>query len=155
MRDDSDVRYQVRSTPEISAEVRNSGPAGSTAPRLLAVDDVADSAELVARIAQRCGFESRFTCDPTAVEGLIQDWHPCVVVTDISMPGMDAIELVRVLKHAEFGGELLIVSGLEPWMLEQAGKLATMRGLTVRAKLRKPLDARALRGHLTEAQVPA
>lgn len=127
----------------------------TAAPRLLAVDDVSDSAELIARIAERSGYDCRYTCDPTTVADLVREWDPAIVVTDISMPGMDAIELVRVLKDAAFKGDLLFVSGLETWLLEQAGKLATMCGLKVRAKLQKPVDVRQLRQHLARENTTA
>lgn len=123
--------------------------------RLLAIDDITDSAELIARIAERAGFETRHTCDPTTVADVVREWRPDVVVTDVSMPGMDAIELVRVLSEAEFGGRLMFVSGLERWLLDQAGKIASSFGLNVVAKLQKPIDVSQLRKFLRETATAA
>jgi len=130
-------------------------PADAAAPgvkrRLLAVDDLADSAELVARIAERCGYEAQFTSESTEVERLVRNWKPDVLVTDISMPQLDAIELISVLTGAGFAGSLVFVSGLESLMRQQASRLATMRGLNVLANLQKPLDVRDFRALLASA----
>lgn len=143
----SDPMKQDTDHPPMQSATDTSA-ATSTPLRLLAIDDVTDSAELIARIAQRSGYETRYTCDPTSVAGQIREWHPDVVVTDISMPGMDAIELVRMLGAAGFHGKLLIVSGLERWLLDQAAKIASSFGLQVAARMQKPVDVGQLRNHL-------
>lgn len=141
----------VQDTDPMSGNDAVKEPTAPATPlRLLAIDDVMDSAELIARIAKRSGYESLHVSDPTAVAGLVRDWNPDVVVTDVSMPGMDAIELVRALGAAEFRGKLIIVSGLERWLLDQAGKIASSFGLEVVAKLQKPVDVSQLRKHLSK-----
>ena len=137
---------------DTSSQANGETPVEGRKPRLLAVDDVADSAELVARVASRSGYESRFTTDPAEVDVLVREWRPDVLVTDISMPGMDAIELTTVLSTAGFAGKLVFVSGLEDWMRNQAAKLANMHGLTVVANMQKPVDVGELKGFLQETQ---
>ena len=98
---------------DTSSQANGETPVEGRKPRLLAVDDVADSAELVARVASRSGYESRFTTDPAEVDVLVREWRPDVLVTDISMPGMDAIELTTVLSRP---------ASLASWCLSAAWK---------------------------------
>jgi DNA-binding NtrC family response regulator len=120
--------------------------------RLLAVDDNADSAELVARIAGRCGYETRTASVPTDVRQVLAEWKPDVVTLDLCMPDIDAIDLFPVLKEAAFGGPVLIISGLDPWLRRSATKLATARGLNVVGDMEKPLDPAMLRRKLAEVR---
>ncbi|MBL6951663.1 MAG: response regulator [Alphaproteobacteria bacterium] len=114
----------------------------SQRPRLLAVDDAAASAELIARIADRSGFSACYVSDPTTVVTVIRSWHPAIIVTDICMPQMDAIELWNSLRLLEFTGELMLVSGQNETLRQQAGKLAGIKGLKVVANMQKPLNIR-------------
>src|SRR6266581_1916275 len=50
-----------------------------TAKRLLAVDDNADSAELVARLAAKCGYDARSLTDPRELRAVLADWNPEVI----------------------------------------------------------------------------
>ena len=120
--------------------------------RLLAVDDNADSAELVARIAGRCGYEARIASVAADVRQLLIEWQPDVLTLDLCMPDIDAIDLFPVLKEAAFAGPVLIISGLDPWLRRSATKLAAARGLNVVGDFEKPLDPPALREKLAEVR---
>jgi len=113
--------------------------------RLLAIDDSADSAGLVARIAARCGYEAQATSDPTGVRALIASWKPEILTLDLCMPEADGIDLLSVLEETGFGGLLVIISGQDDWFRKVAGRLAETRGLKVVEDLRKPIDVAALR----------
>lgn len=138
-----------------NTESRRPGGGGSVAcPRLLAVDDEPDSAELIARIAERCGYESRFIATPEDVPAAVQQWRPDLIVTDICMPQMDAIELMSILEFEGFDGEAIIVSGQGETILQQTQRLAELRGLRVLAALQKPVDSRRLK-ELLASRLPA
>jgi DNA-binding NtrC family response regulator len=113
--------------------------------RLLAVDDSADSAELVARVAQRCGFEAQATSDPTVVRTLVTSFKPEVLTLDLCMPEADGIDLLSVLAETGFNGFLVIISGQDGWFRKAAGRLAETRGLKVVDDLQKPVNIAALR----------
>src|SRR3984893_19191530 len=66
--------------------------------RLLAVDDSADSADLVARIATKCGYDAQATSDPTSVRALVVDWKAEVLTLDLCMPDADGIDLISLLE---------------------------------------------------------
>jgi DNA-binding NtrC family response regulator len=113
--------------------------------RLLAVDDSADSADLVARIAAKCGYEARAVSDPTTVRRLVADWKPEVLTLDLCMPEADGIDLLSVLSETGFKGVLVIISGQDGWFRKAASRLAETRGLTVAEDMQKPLNIAALR----------
>ena len=117
----------------------------SEKPRLLAVDDSEDSAELITRVAARCGYDARRTSDPTSVKKLLIDWKPDVVTLDICMPEADGIVLLSILQDVGFAGQVAIISGQDDWFRKVAVKLADTRGIKIVQDFQKPIDINALR----------
>jgi two-component system, chemotaxis family, chemotaxis protein CheY len=120
------------------------------AKRLLAVDDNSDSAELIARVAVKCGYEARSVTDPSSLGDMLHSWKPQVLTLDLCMPEEDGISLLSLLKSAGFAGSLIIISGQDDWFRKTASRLASARGLNVAQDLPKPVDLKALREVLTE-----
>jgi DNA-binding NtrC family response regulator len=116
-----------------------------TRDRLLAVDDSADSADLVARVAAKCGYDAQATSDPTSVRALVASWKPAVLTLDLCMPEADGIDLLSVLEETSFAGLLVIISGQDGWFRKAASRLAETRGLKVVDDLQKPVDIATLR----------
>lgn len=121
--------------------------------RLLAVDDDAASAELVVRVAERCGFEAFATSDSRGVVNLAKALSPDVMAVDICMLNIDALELFKLLSEARYQGRILVVSGQEESVLESARSAATALGLVVPCVMQKPLDFRKLREMLISDEV--
>jgi len=113
--------------------------------RLLAVDDSADSADLVARVAVKCGYEAQAISDPKSVKALVVSWKPEVLTLDLCMPEADGIDLLSMLEETGFEGLLVIISGQDGWFRKAASRLAEVRGLKVVDDLQKPVDINALR----------
>lgn len=44
---------------------------------------------------------------------LVEKQHPDVIITDLKMPGMDGLELIRTLKEKKYPGEILVLSNYE------------------------------------------
>lgn len=127
----------------------------SRALRLLAVDDDAASAELVVRVAERCGFEAFATSDSRGVLNIARALSPDIMALDINMPNLDAFDLMRLLAEAGFAGRILIVSGEQETVLQQTQTRAEALGLTVPYVLQKPLDFQKLRAMLLARDVVA
>ncbi|MHA6691060.1 response regulator [Devosia sp. A449] len=119
------------------------------APTLLAVDDDAASAELIVRVAERCGYDAFATSDSRGVINLVAALRPDVMSVDISMPHVDAIELFRLLAEANYGGEIIIVSGQDEQTLRMTQSAAELMGLRLPYVHQKPLDIARLRETLT------
>jgi DNA-binding response OmpR family regulator len=120
--------------------------------RLLAVDDNSDSAELIARVASKCGYEARAICDARSLSDVVKTWKPEVLTLDLCMPDEDGIAVFSILKDVGFSGSLIIVSGQDDWLRKTAGRLAAARGLKITDDLPKPVDLSALRAVLTKLQ---
>lgn len=127
--------------------------------RLLAVDDNAASAELVARVAAKCGYEARSLSNPDKLRKLLHDWKPTVLTLDLCMPESDGIGLLAMLQEEGFDGTLVIVSGQDGMLRRAAAMIADGRGLQVAGDLQKPVALDALRDLLVrllpEARLPA
>jgi DNA-binding response OmpR family regulator len=117
--------------------------------RLLAVDDDVSSAELIVRIAERCGFEAFATSDSRGVMNLTNALRPDVMAVDVHMPNIDANALFQLLAQARYSGRILIISGQEQDVLNQVRVNAINVGLQSPIIHRKPIDIPALRATLT------
>lgn len=120
--------------------------------RLLALDDNLDSAELVARVGTKCGYETRAICKPKSLAEIVTDWKPEVITLDLCMPDEDGIVALSTLHAAGFKGDLIIISGQDDWLRQTAGRLAVALGLKITADFSKPLDLHALRTCLAEIE---
>jgi CheY-like chemotaxis protein len=117
--------------------------------RLLAIDDHRDSADLVARVAGKCGYDTRVLSNQAELSALLRNWAPDVITLDLCMPDADGIRLLSDLESIGFNGVLIIISGQEDWLRKSAGRLATLRGLKVVDDLPKPIELSKLRDLLT------
>jgi|GEM_PF-1749270 len=121
--------------------------------RLLAVDDDASSAELIVRVAERCGYEAFATSDSRGVVNLAKALNPDIMAVDINMPNIDAVGLFELLAEAGYGGRILIVSGEDETVLRQTQSTAEKLGLLVPYLQQKPLDFQKLRAMLMARDV--
>lgn len=116
--------------------------------RILAVDDDAPSAELIVRVAERCGYEAFATSDSRGVVNLTRALGPDILAVDINMPNIDAMQLFELLAAANVAARILIVSGEDQSVLEATRQKAEALGLSVPYVLQKPLDFQKLRAML-------
>jgi DNA-binding NtrC family response regulator len=63
--------------------------------RVLVVDDEPDMVENCTRILRRAGYRVLATTDPERALALVESERPDVVLTDLKMPGIDGMELMR------------------------------------------------------------
>lgn len=67
-----------------------------------------------------------------------------LVVSDLMMPDMDGIELLRALKDIRFSGKIALISSLEQSIINSARKLAELHRLDMIGTCRKPLNRQKL-----------
>ena len=112
---------------------------------LLAVDDDASSAELIVRIAERCGFEAFATSDPRGFIELCKQLRPSVLSIDVNMPNIDAKGLLTLLSEAQYQGQIMIVSGQDTDTLRRVADFGEGAGLQRPAIMQKPIDMAKMR----------
>jgi CheY-like chemotaxis protein len=66
--------------------------------RILVVDDEPDQRFLLRRVLQRAGYEVSAANDGAAALRAVQESPPDLVVTDVMMPVMNGVELIRCLR---------------------------------------------------------
>jgi CheY-like chemotaxis protein len=78
--------------------------------RVLAVDDLVDSADSVRVIMEVLGHEARAAYDGAAGLAIAAEFKPQLVLTDIQMPGMSGIEMARRLRQLPGLEHIIIIA---------------------------------------------
>lgn len=115
--------------------------------RIVIVDDVADTAEVLAMILETDGYEVRTALSGEAALDVVADFNPLCVLMDINMPGLGGHELCERLR-AQYGDEMVLVA------VTGAGHMDDRIGERFARfdhYLRKPVDIRLLRQLLPPA----
>ncbi|MCL2469771.1 MAG: EAL domain-containing response regulator [Alphaproteobacteria bacterium] len=128
---------------------------GCFVSRLLIIDDEEDICEIIAEVAQSCGFETSMVSDASLVMHKLDTFTPDAIVLDLMMPGMDGVELLRVLVDRVKNAKIILVSGSDARVLNSARRLGSAHGLDVVAALEKPLDIPLLRATLGQVTAGA
>ncbi len=121
-----------------------------TLPTLMAVDDDVASAELVVRVAERCGYEAFATSDSRGVTTLAKTLKPELMAVDICMPNIDANSLFELLHEEDYKGTIILVSGQDHTVLNKTAEYGRSLGLNVPFVLQKPLPIAELRSILNK-----
>ena len=93
--------------------------------------------ELISAAAQVLGFQCTVTKDSiTFMENLTPE--TTLVLLDLMMPGLDGIELLRLLGKRKCRANIVLMSGAGKGTIESAAQYAQVLGLSVIAHLQKP-----------------
>jgi two-component system response regulator (stage 0 sporulation protein F) len=112
-------------------------------PRVLLADDDETLRTTLADALRRDGFEVIEACDGAELTELVASGQlrrgrplaPDVIVTDIAMPGLSGLELLRRLRGVDHDTPVILITGLAtPAVCKEA------RQLGVAAFFRKPFD---------------
>jgi two-component system, NtrC family, response regulator HydG len=79
-------------------------------PRILIVDDEPDMVENCARILRRAGYRCLTATDPVRGAALLESERPDLVLTDLKMPGMDGMELLRKARQIDPAVPVIVVT---------------------------------------------
>jgi len=109
--------------------------------RIVVVDDVADTAEVLAMILETAGYEVRTALSGEAALELVAEFQPLCVLMDINMPGLGGHELCQCLRD-RYGDDLVLIA------VTGAGHVDDRVGASFARfdhYLRKPVDIKLLR----------
>lgn len=121
--------------------------------RLLVLDDDTNVAQTIAVIARRDGFEVYTTDKTDDFFALVASWDPTHLALDLVMPGMDGVEVLRMLAEKACSAQILLTSGMGAKVLESAQRSGDERGLNIVGILPKPFRAQDLRNLLKDARL--
>src|SRR4029450_2910100 len=129
--------------------------------RVLAIDDEPAMTEWLKILLEHAGYEVRTALIGTRGQELFKPGRPDAVITDMMLPDVDGIELVRKFKQVDAEAEVIVITGQGniPRSVEavKAGALDFLekRGEAVKAGaldfLEKPVDAERLLDKLEKA----
>ena len=109
---------------------------------VLVVDDEPFILETTAFMLDRLGFKNVFTAENALQAlGFIDTADPPVglVLSDLNMPDVDGVELLRQFDERGFEGDIVLFSGEDSRTLNMAESLAIARNLSVLGAVSKPL----------------
>src|SRR4029079_17341429 len=78
--------------------------------RILVVDDEANARTALAELLRDEGYEVETAADAFKALGKYESFTPHVVVTDLKMPGMDGIELVKKIRAMEDPASVVVMT---------------------------------------------
>src|SRR5207244_3494047 len=81
----------------------------SSARRILIVDDEVSARTALAALLRIEGYEVETAADAFKCLGKYETFEPDVVVTDLKMPGMDGIELVKRIRGLASPADVMVV----------------------------------------------
>src|SRR6059058_321757 len=79
--------------------------------RILIVDDEESTREIFAELLQRWGYDVDQTSDGHGALKLAAEAHPDVIISDLVMPKLDGLALVRALREEQPDTPVVIITG--------------------------------------------
>ena len=120
--------------------------------RILLLDDDAFMLELLADMIADLG-EHTVLRETDGRRALIELRlrPPELVICDLSMPVMDGIDFLRLAAAQQYGGCVVLLSGVDSAVLKTAGRLAEAQGLHILDACPKPMGSETLAALLARA----
>lgn len=117
--------------------------------KILAIDDERFILSVIVRLLNKLGYEQVVTAsDGQEAIRLIGESAPDLILSDLNMPGMDGIELIRRVAATPAPPALILMSGVDKAILDAAERLSKALHLKLLGTLAKPVDAVALQALL-------
>ncbi len=105
------VRLPILTDEAVAEDAVRNGPSPTIVPkRFLVVDDNRDSVSTLDALLQLHGHETRTAHDGAQALGLLDAFHPDVVLLDLGMPNLNGFDTCRRIRELPWGGGVLIVA---------------------------------------------
>src|SRR5215467_12163076 len=89
---------------------RTAGRPRVTTRRVLVLDDEPDMVENCARILKRAGYQCLTSTDPQRALALVESERPDLVLTDLKMPGIDGMEVLRRAREMDPALPVIVIT---------------------------------------------
>jgi EAL domain-containing protein (putative c-di-GMP-specific phosphodiesterase class I)/ActR/RegA family two-component response regulator len=121
---------------------------------LLVLDDERSIVTLVGAVARDLGWKVETALDVTGFHDALRSHAPDLIMLDLQLGASDGVEQLRYLHDEKFGGQVILMSGVDARVLSAARQFGESLGLTIRGVMNKPARVADLRRLLREAAVP-
>jgi DNA-binding response OmpR family regulator len=115
---------------------------------ILIIDDEPGVCDLVRRVAEGEGFHVVTTGSHAEFVAAYDAAEPSHMFLDLLLPDGDGIGLLSTLAERACKGQIVIMSGTHPELLNSTSRLGRSYGLNIVGTLRKPFRATELRATL-------
>jgi EAL domain-containing protein (putative c-di-GMP-specific phosphodiesterase class I)/FixJ family two-component response regulator len=105
----------------------------------LILDDDPKVGLVLAKMLTALGVESRHFVDPLAFLAEARAANPDLILLDLALGQSDAIDLIRKLEVLKYRGRVLLVSGKDVTILNEAERIGRAHGLWMLPPLQKPV----------------
>jgi EAL domain-containing protein (putative c-di-GMP-specific phosphodiesterase class I) len=116
--------------------------------RLLILDDESAIGQTIALIARGTGLDAVATDCADDFFRELDAWQPTHIALDLIMPGLDGVEIMRLLAERGCRARIVITSGVGGRVLSAARRTADEHGLNVVGVMAKPFSPQELRALL-------
>ena len=106
--------------------------------KILIIDDDIDLAETISIFVEILGFEPVVVNSCKDAQMVLAEINPAVIITDIVMPDMDGIELLKWFAENNYTNPIILMSGYDGKYLGSTKSLALARGCSIIGTLCKP-----------------
>ncbi|RYG28959.1 MAG: EAL domain-containing protein [Burkholderiales bacterium] len=126
-------------------------------PRLIAVDDDPTILDVIEVVGNEAGYDVLLLSDPGELLAALERFRPQVIISDLMMPNMDGVTLLRNLGAAGARCSVIVASAADPKTLTAAVRLGGGYGLDMAPPMHKPFTATILHEALTRSRgaIPA
>jgi EAL domain-containing protein (putative c-di-GMP-specific phosphodiesterase class I) len=122
----------------------------------LILDDDPKVGLVLTKMLGAIGVESRHFVDPLAFLAEARAANPDLMLLDLALGQSDAIDLMRKLEVLKYRGRVLLVSGKDVTILNEAERIGRAHGLWMLPPLQKPVRLADLQGRVdAPARPPA
>lgn len=139
----------VVDSPGYSAEAPSAAWPITAAPDVLLAEDDDASRSGLEILLKRWGYRVETATDGRAALEKVLALHPSLVITDVTMPGLDGLELLRVLQRDRAETPVIVLTGQDT-----AGQLRGGSGEGPYGYLSKPVEVQQLRRLVAKALTP-
>ncbi len=115
---------------------------------VMVIDDDHDYLAFLAALFERAGYDCVAFSRAQAALDYMRDNDVDVVITDIFMPEIDGIELLKAIQHYNARTRVIALSGADP--MNMGMYLRAMRAFGAIASFAKPVDIKGLLGAVAQ-----
>lgn len=96
---------------QAESAAKNAQPAEADGSRVMVIDDETDIVQIIQELLENSGFKTQGYTDPKTATNAIQVFLPDVVITDLHMPEMSGLEVLRHVSNTDPYIPVIYLSG--------------------------------------------